>query len=312
MPIVRHLCQSGLSLALCLLAFTASPLQAQTKAAPLPENVTAIPDIPFAEVPGRTLMINLFLPKDVKNPPLVVNIHGGGWKAGSRKSARLAVAAKGYALASIDYRYSSEAVFPAQIYDCKGAIRWLRAHAKEYGYDASFIAVMGDSAGGHLAVLLGTTNNDKSLEGDVGGNLDQSSAVQCIVDSYGPADFILRSKDQPEQTEKKGGKVYDLLGGPVAENLEKAKLASGAWHVTPAAPPLLIFHGTADTTVFINQSERLLQAYKDAGLSATLQKVKGGGHGGPQFNSPENLDLMIRFLDSHLRQGKPAADTPGK
>lgn len=263
-------------------------------------SIKPLANIPYAEVDGRKLLLDLHLPKDVKNPPLVVYIHGGGWKTGSRKGAPTVLVKHGFALASIDYRFSAEAVFPAQIFDCKGAVRWLRAHAAEYGYNASSIAIMGNSAGGHLAVLLGTSAHEKALEGDVGGNLDQSSAVQAIADYYGPTDFILRTKDQPEQTETKGGKVYDLLGGAVLENLEKAKLASGAYHVSPASPPLLVFHGTADKTVLINQSERLVEAYKALGLPVTFQKVEGAVHGGPQFLAPENLEILLQFLKQRL------------
>lgn len=266
-------------------------------------------DIPFAAVEGHQLRLNLFLPKDVKNPPLVLFIHGGGWVSGNRTEAPVRIAERGYALASIEYRLSSEATFPAQIFDCKGAVRWLRAHSQEYGYDASSIAAMGTSAGGHLAVLLGTSNNEEDLEGDVGGNLDQSSSVQLVVDYYGPVDFVLRSKDQPEQTEQKGGIVYALLGGPVQENIEKAKLASGAFNVTADAPPLLIFHGTKDTSVLINQSERLFSVYKEKGLPVTFQKVEGAGHGGPEFSTPENLGLLDQFLDKHLRKAKQSLAT---
>jgi acetyl esterase/lipase len=283
-------------------------LAALTLLAPLTQAETISPsisDIPFATLPGRQLMLNLFLPKDVKNPRLVVYIHGGGWRSGNRKECSIApIVNKGYAVASIDYRLSTEAVFPAQIYDCKGAIRWLRAHAKEYGYDASSIAVTGASAGGHLALLLGTSNNDKDLEGDVGGNLQESSSAQAIIDYFGPADFIQRSKDQPNQTEQKSGKVYQLLGGPVHEKVEMAKLASGAYHITQDDPPLLIFHGTADKTVFINQSERVYNSYKELGLDVTLHKVEGAAHGGPQFFTPENLELAAEFLNSKLGKAK--------
>ncbi len=275
-------------------------------AEPVGEKMKTLLDLEYAEVDGNKLQLDLFLPANAKNPPLVVYIHGGGWRSGSRKENPLKwLVARGYALASIEYRLSSVAVFPAQIHDCKGAIRWLRAHTAEYGYDAGRIAVTGTSAGGHLAVLLGTSGDEPDLEGKVGGNLDQSSRVQAIVDYYGPTDFVLRSTDQPKETEQKGGKVYSMLGRAVQSDLELAKQASGAFHVTQDDPPLLIFHGTADRTVLQNQSHRLRDAYTTAGLPVEFQTVEGAGHGGPGFWTPDNRELAGKFIDRWLK-AKPA------
>jgi acetyl esterase/lipase len=268
------------------------------------EQFKSVPDLRFAEIDGKTLLLNLYLPIHSPNPPLVVSIHGGGWRSGNRKAFPPWLAQRGYAVASIDYRLSSTTVFPAQLFDCKGAIRWLRAHADNYGYDAKRIAVIGESAGGHLALLLGTTGDVKQLEGDVGGNLSQSSRVQAVVDFFGPADFLLRSKDQPQETEKPGGKVYQLLGKPVKGNEELAKLASPAFHVTKQDAPLLVFHGTADKTVLINQSRRICDAYKEMGLPVDFHVVEGAKHGGPEYDTPKCQDLIIKFLDRWLKVGK--------
>jgi acetyl esterase/lipase len=260
-------------------------------------------DLCFAEVNGTKLMLDLYLPLKVEKPPLVVYIHGGGWRSGSRKNSFASwIAEHGYALASIEYRLSKVATFPAQIHDCKGAVRWLRANATKYGYDVERIAVVGTSAGGYLAVLLGTTAGEKEMEGEVGGNLDQSSRVQAVVDFYGPTDFVLRSKDQPKQTDTPGGKVYQLLGKPVKKNVELAKTASPAFHVTKDDPPLLIFHGTQDKTVLINQAERIRDAYKSEGLIVEYRTVEGAGHGGSAYTTPKCQEPTLQFLKRYLKK----------
>lgn len=262
-----------------------------------------VPDLEYARAGDQKLLLDLHLPDQVSKPPLVMFIHGGSWRAGSRKDKYLLFLAKnGYAVASIDYRLSQTAVFPAQIHDCKAAVRWLRAHAGEHGYDASQIVAMGCSAGGHLAVLLGTTGGVAELEGDVGGNLDQSSKVQTIVDFYGPVDFILRSKDQPKFTDDPSGKVYQLLGQGVTQNEKLARLASGAFHVSADDPPMLVIHGTVDKTVLPNQSQRICEAYKAAGLNAEFHSVEGGGHGGPLFSTPECHGWVLAFLKRELKR----------
>jgi acetyl esterase/lipase len=269
--------------------------------APQSSGISVIHDIPYAEIPGLTLYLDLYKPTAGGRLPMVVYIHGGSWLSGTRKKCPVWLISKGYAVASIEYRLSSQAVFPAQIFDCKGAVRWLRAHAAEYGYDASRMAVMGASAGGHLAVLLGTSGGEEKLEGDVGGNLDQSSRVQAIVDFFGPTDFILRSTGQPDKTENPDGNVYRLLGHAVRADEERAKLASGAWHVTADAPPLIIVHGTQDDKVLLNQSQRLCEAYQEFGLENSLHLVEGAGHGGSAYEAPAIQELVTDFLEVHLK-----------
>ncbi len=262
----------------------------------------SIADVQYAQVGDQKLLLDLFIPATTAKPPLVVFIHGGGWRSGSRKDVfPLFLAKNGYAVASIEYRLSQVAVFPAQIFDCKGAVRWLRAHAGDYGYDRSRVVAMGTSAGGHLAVLLGTSGGVSELEGDVGGHLDQSSRVQAVADFFGPADFILRSEDQPQQTDKEGGKVYQLLGKPVKQNEAFARLASGAFHVTADDPPMLVVHGTADKTVFPNQSKRICDVYQSLGLKAEFHSIEGAGHGGPAFSSAECQQWVLEFLKRELK-----------
>lgn len=268
------------------------------------ENVgpTEFADLVYATTPERDLCVDIIVPGDIPRPPLVLYIHGGGWKNGSRKVPYLRpLAAQGFAVASIDYRFSSQAKFPAQIFDCKGAVRWLRANAAKFGYDASRIAVVGESAGGQLAVLLGTSGGVPELEGDVGGNPDQSSAVQCVVDYYGVTDFLLRARTQPKMTARPGAVAYDYLGGAVSEKLENARLASGALFVSKDDPPLLVIHGDADKQVLIDQSERIVLAYRKIGLEAKFIVVPGGVHAGPRYFTGKISDSVVRFLNQRFK-----------
>lgn len=170
---------------------------------------------------------------------LVVWIHGGGWSEGKNEDCRVKwLTQYGYAVASISYRLSQESKFPAQIHDCKAAIRWLRANAGQYGYKADSIAVAGASAGGHLAALLGISAGVACLEGDVGGLAHISSRMQLAIDYFGATDFILRSKTQPSRANEPGSVVYDLLGGGADQLVDAAKCASPVFHVTGDAPPL--------------------------------------------------------------------------
>ncbi|WP_395735652.1 alpha/beta hydrolase fold domain-containing protein [Prosthecobacter sp.] len=263
-------------------------------------------DIVYAKVNDHELKLDLYLPKDSKKPPLVVFIHGGGWKAGSYKNCSTSwLTESGFAVASISYRLSQVAVFPAQIHDCKGAVRWLRAHAGEYGYDATRVGVAGTSAGGHLVLLLGTTGGVPEYEGNVGGNLDQSSAVQAVADYFGPSDFILRSENQPIKTEDPKSTVFLLLGGPVKKNLELARFASPVFQVSAGDAPLLIIHGDKDGTVHLDQSQRMVDVYQKAGLEVALQVVPGGGHGGNAHFTPPLRDMVATFFTKHLRPAAP-------
>lgn len=270
--------------------------------------VKIISDIPFADADGTPLYLDLYMPEGVEAPPLVLSIFGGGWRSGSRKGPpNSALLEAGYAVAKIEYRLSTQAKFPAQINDCKAALRWLRSHATEYGYDASRVGVHGESAGGYLALLLGFTADDPRYDRAEDAANNPSTRVAAIVDFYGPTDFILRSKDQPAQTELPDGKVFQLLDGPVQKNLELAKLASPRLQVTSDDPPVLIFHGSADPTVLMNQSEGLREALQESGVPVELHVVEGAGHGGPGYDTPENWGKIIEFLDRCLK-GAPKED----
>lgn len=259
--------------------------------------------IPFATVDGHELKLDLFLPENVQSPYLLIWIHGGGWRGGNREICNLRWLHKhGYAVASVSYRLSQQAVFPAQIHDVKAAVRWLRAHAEEYGYRTDRIAVAGASAGGHLATLLGLTADVETLEGSVGDHLDQSTRVDGIIDYYGAMDFIQRAKTQPHETLDSRGVVYQLLGGPVDQLEDMARLASPVYHVTPDDPPLLILHGTGDGTVLIDQAVRIMNRYLEVGLPVELHAHDIQMHGGDVYDRVTNRLIVLDFLDKHLRE----------
>jgi acetyl esterase/lipase len=211
--------------------------------------------------------------------------------------------AQGYAVASINYRLSQHAKFPAQIEDCKAAVRWLRAHAAEYRLDAKQIAAWGASAGGHLAAMLGTTGDVKEF--DVGGNLDQSSRVQAVVDYFGPTDFL-----QMDAHRLPNGMTHDpanspeslLIGGAIQENKDKTARANPITYVTSDDPPFLICHGDADQLVPHHQSELLDAALRKAGVTVTFYSVPGAGHG--PFSDPKVAEMTRKFLTKTL---KPSA-----
>jgi acetyl esterase/lipase len=263
----------------------------------LPEGVKALRDLQYVEGGHERNRLDLYLPERAEGRlPLIVWIHGGAWLGGSKENCpALPFTAKGYAVASVNYRFSQHAVFPAQIEDCKAAIRWLRANAAQYQLDPDHIGVWGASAGGHLVALLGTTGDVKDLEG-TGGNLDQSSRVQCVVDWFGPTDLAAMGK----QADKPGTPVAQLIGGPVQENKEKARKASPLSYVSKDSAPFLIMHGDQDNVVPLAQSEVLAKALKKAGVEVKLQVVEGDGHGGPGFNSPESRKLIEQFFARHL------------
>lgn len=257
---------------------------------------TKVANIEYAKVGDKSLTLDLYLPKNAAKPmPVVMWVHGGGWHAGSKESVGvLSLVPLGFAVASINYRFSQEAVFPAQIYDCKAAVRWLRAHAPEYGFNPDKIGAAGDSAGGHLVALLGTTARNKDLEGDE-GNPGISSQVQAVGDYYGPTNFVV-GPDNPFPTNKNTlDLVTGLLGG---SDPAKAREASPLFYVTAQACPFYIVHGDRDPTVPLQQSIDLNAALQKAGVPSTLYIVKGGGHG---FNDPTSAHALVDFFRKYLQ-----------
>lgn len=226
--------------------------------------------------------------------PLIVWIHGGGWMGGSKNHCPpLPWTGKGYVVASVDYRLCQDAKFPAQIEDCKAAIRWLRIHAKEYRIDPDRMAAWGDSAGGHLASLLGTAGDISDWEE---GLPAVSSRVQAVIDWYGRADLTRVSTD-PTRANSPSAL---LLGGCGKGVTELAKKASPILHVSKDDPPFLIMHGTVDSVVPLRQSQAFAGALKEAGVETRLVILSGASHGGEEFLSSEQVKIIDAFLNEHL------------
>jgi len=251
--------------------------------AAVPESVKAHRDIEYA--PG--LLLDVFVPAGGPKP-LVVWIHGGAWQNGNKESTPAVRLLPEFAVASIRYRLSQQAPMPAAIDDCRAAIRYLRANAARFGYDAAKIGVWGSSAGGHLVALVGT----------LGEGADK---VQAVVDWFGPTNVRRMSMwsstmdhDSPVAPESR------LIGGPVQQNAELADKANPVTYVTKDDPPFLIQHGDADPLVPMEQSELLQEALQKAGVPVEFNALHGAGHGGPMFQTPENFAKIRAFLAKHL------------
>ena len=258
----------------------AAPGQTQS----MPAGAKALCDMVYIENGHERQKLDLYLPANTEGSfPLIIWVHGGAWKGGSKDRCPAArFVSQGYAVASVNYRLSQHAVFPAQIQDCKAAVRWLRAHAKEYRLDPDRFAAWGSSAGGHLVALLGVTGDTKEF--DIGPNLDYSSRVQAVVDYFGPTDLTrMAAQSGPDSAmnhDAPNSPESELIGGPVPDNPEKALKASPITYVSKNDPPFLLVHGDKDPLVPWQQSQMLNEALKKAGVESELQIVKGAGHGG--------------------------------
>lgn len=270
----------------------------------LPAGVKALWNVPYVTDGHERQKLDLFLPvaPSASPRPVIVRIHGGAWRHGD-KSTQQSIAkyvSRGYAAAAINYRYSQQAIFPAQIEDCKAAIRWLRAHAAEYGIDPDRIGVWGTSAGGHLAALLGTTGGVEDF--DTGENLQFPSNVQAVVDCYGPTDLVAAAKTPGfEKRAAANSSASQLLGGPILEKAELAAKANPIAYISKNTPPFLILHGDGDPLVPLNQSELLAAALRQAGADPLFLIVKGGAHGGEAFKAQEYTKVIPDFLDRCLK-----------
>jgi acetyl esterase/lipase len=303
-----------MKLTLLTMTFLAATLaaRAQQRPAALPDGVKAHRDLAYVVNGHERQKLDLFVPEKSAGPlPVIIWIHGGGWQNGSKEGCpplRNGYTNRGYAVASLNYRLSGHAVFPAQIEDCKAAIRWLRAHAQEFNLDPQRFGVWGSSAGGHLVALVGASGDVKEF--DVGPNTGVSARVQAVCDYYGPTDFTVfvttpgyerhAGADSPE------GK---LLGGAVAENKAKAARANPITYVSKDDPPFLIVHGDKDGTVPINQSQLLFEALKQAGVSVHFHTIMGAGHG-QGFGGPEIEPMVSAFFDRQLKT-QPAPSNLG-
>ncbi len=261
--------------------------------------IKIIRDVPYSQSDGQTLLLDLAFPDPLPPHPMpvVLNFPGGAWMECQKGVEYASILPQhGFFYASINYRVSSQAIFPAQIHDCKAAVRWLRSNAATYRVDPDRIGVWGGSAGGHLAALLGTSAEIAELEGQ-GGYAGFSSRVQAVLDMSGPTDLL-----DPTWLE-----VYEpaspperLLGGPVLERADLARQASPLSYINGQEPPFLLIHGDQDQIVPIRQSQLLYEALQKAGSDVTFRPIRGGGH---NFDRewPEVEAMMLAFFQQHLK-----------
>ncbi len=295
-------------------AIQATPNKAATPAAPqvkLPPGVKMERDISYVPNGDAAQKLDLYLPeKPAERPlPLIVHIHGGGWMGGNKFPCPfVGMVGKGYVVASVEYRFSQKAKFPAQIQDCQAAIRWLRANSKQHHIDSEHVGVVGGSAGGHLSALVGTAGGKKAFA-PIGGNEDQSDRVQAVCDIYGPANFstvMQQAADDKNirnifQFNSPKDPYSQLIGVSLEGNQEKTDAVSPVHYVSQDSPPMLILHGTHDALVPYAQSEEFAAALKAKGVEVWLQTLPGSGHGGGGFGKPAIIALTQNFFDRHLK-----------
>ena len=294
------------------------------------QSITGVTYATYLDSAGETqnLLLDMLIPTSVSEPtPVLIWIHGGGWRSGTRApipTRATNLCPRGYAVVSIDYRLTGVARWPAQIQDSRAAVRWIRAHATQYNFDPGRIAAWGNSAGGHLAAMLATAGGVRrgtvgsatvDLEGTVGGNLQYSSRVQAGVSWYPLTDF-LQERFYPMNRDFDGASSYEgsLLGGRMQDRPELAETANPIGYVSPGDPPMLVMHGTADRTVPFNQSELLVDALLDNGVDARLYAIEGAGHSSSYFDRSTPLNVVYAFLDRVLADPAappaPPADPP--
>jgi len=277
-------------------------------AVPDAESVEVVTGLDYAGAGNPRQQLDLYLPRKRAGAaplPVIVFVHGGGWVGGSKAAGRVIVqpyvATGNYAGVSIGYRLAGEARWPAQIHDCKAAIRWIRANAARHGLDPERIGVIGSSAGGTLVALLGVSGGVEDLEGSVGPHGSASSRVTCVVNRFGRLNFLARpesARASPAQAGPLAQRLALMFGGPVDEKAGLARRASPVSHAAAGLPPIITFHGTADTLVPFVQAEEFDAAMRRAGGAHLLVPVQGGGHG---YENGEERRRVRQFFEQHLR-----------
>lgn len=271
---------------------------------PLPESVELQTDIEYGKVGDRLLLLDIYRPKErAASAPLLVFIHGGGWAGGKKSDYRVYAvhfAARGYVVASVGYRLSGEKKYPAAVNDVKCAIRYLRSQAESLGIDPERSGVIGGSAGGHLAMMIGYSSDVPELEGD-GGHVGVSSRVSAVVDIYGPADM---TTDYVRKNKAAGNTCRSFFGASIDERLDLYEQASPIRYVTNDDPPTLIMHGTIDDIVPIEQADLLAAKLKEVGVPYIYDRLPGWPHTMDlsKVCNERALWFMDRFLDRYVKQ----------
>ena len=254
-------------------------------------------DVVYATVDGKPLTLDVHLPPGVRHPPVIVFVHGGAWTTGNKTQYPAFLVQRGFAVASLDFRSSNDARFPADVYDIKAGIRLLRARAADYGYRSDRIAIAGASSGGHLAALVGVTNGEKSLEGNEGDYLNVSSSVQAIVSYFGASDLTtILAQSTPEGLKVREPALQRLLGASPDQVPELAKQASPLFHVDRNDPPVLLLHGDQDTQMPLNQLYELQWAYEQVGRHVEVMILHGVDHVAGPFFKDEPVNRVAAFL----------------
>lgn len=305
MKTLRHLL-----LPLLVSVAAADPITISVKPPVLPDGVRMERDLAYLVDGDQAQRLDLYLPeKAPAHPlPLVVHIHGGAWMAGNKFPCPVVeMVTEGYVVASVGYRFSQKAKFPAQIQDCQAAIRWLRANREKYHLDPEKIGVVGGSAGGHLASLVGTAGGTGAFP-LIGENKDQSDRVQAVCNIFGPTDFTTVVQQAAKDTRVKNVFVFNsekdpysqLIGAPL-ETTDKSSAVSPVTYISSDDPPFLILHGTHDALVPYAQSVQFAKELEAEGLPVWLQTLPGAGHGGLVFVRPAVTRLMQDFFDKFLQ-----------
>jgi acetyl esterase/lipase len=265
--------------------------------------VTAENDVVYARPGGTELKLDLARPAEGEGPfPVVFVIHGGAWRGGDKAGNRPALqefARRGYVAVSPQYRFCPKETFPAQVHDVKAAVRWVKAHARDYKADPAHVGAVGFSAGGHLSMMLGLTGPADGLEGEVSDGAPDSK-VHAVVNYFGPTD--LAAADFPDVSKPL---VRDFLGGTPTEKPEAAKKASPLTYVSKGDPPVLTFQGTKDPLVPHTQATKLADAMTAAGVPGRVDLLVGAGHGWGGEDLKRTLDETVAFFDKHLKASKP-------
>ncbi len=293
----------ALSSLFLLLSVSSVPAQRRGVTAPAkaPAGMIVHRDLAYVSHGHDRRRLDLYLPDDAAKRPLIIWIHGGAFRMGSKEGGvPVEYVAAGYAVASVNYRLSQHAIFPAQIEDLRAAVRWLRANAETYRLDANRFGAWGASAGGHLASMLGTTGDVEVFS--VGEHLNVSSKVQAVVDYFGPTDFL-----QMDAQRLPDGMVHDavnspesqLIGGPIQDEKDRVAQANPISYVSKGDPPFLIVHGDQDLLVPYQQSLLLKDALEKAGVPVSFYRVRGEGHG--RFRDPNVVERTREFLDRNLK-----------
>ena len=301
-----------------LVLFFALPCKAQSKEADVSGIKNKYIDLPYASL-SESQKLDIYLPENSVGPfPVILSVHGGGFMAGDKRDKQvepmLNGLKRGYAVVAINYRLSGEAIWPAQIHDCKAAVRWIKANAQKYSLDADHIVAWGGSAGGHLSSILGTSAGVEKLEGSELGNAGKSSRIQAVVDWFGPTDF-LKMDEQLKESGSINPMIHSIPTSPesslLGRNIEDVptlvKEADPGTYVSTDDPPFFIQHGTEDNLVPYQGSVLLArQLGKVLGAEKVLLELfPATGHGnGPAFFTNTNIDKIFNFIDRYLKSNR--------